>query len=353
MGPSHKVLLRSDGEAAIVDLLNRVGDMRSAETLLEGSPAGDSRANGLAERAIQSVEKQIRVLKLALERNVGAKVGVEHPCFPWLAEHAADILTKFVIGRDGMTAWERLKGRKYSGVLFEFGANILLKVQLRPMGGEMAARWLPGVWLGKRFATDEHVVAMEDGTVVRADAVREFPGQRFDKDLLDKIIGAPWDLRGTGSEQGGGEREDPRAGDVRQALVIEPTPMTLPVARRLMITKDILDKVEYTDGCRKCRDILEGDRSRPGLSHSEECRARVIARMQADPELRPRLQCEKERQDAYLEARLEAEFGKRKPQPARPAEPGSTRPEAPAAETATTSAEPEAPQRRRAGSESE
>ena len=236
-GLRHKVLFRSDGEPAIVDLLNRVSDLRQPETLLEASPATDSKANGVAERAIQSIEKQLRVLKLALERNLKAKIGAEHPCFPWLVEHTADILTKFVVGRDGMTGWERLKGRKYNGLLFEFGTKVFHRVQHKPVGGEMEARWLPAVWLGKRFATDEHVVAMENGTVVRTGAVREFPGEAFEKELLDKIVGTPWDPRGSGQEQGGADRENPRAGDVPQAPVVEPTPMALPSARRFVITQ--------------------------------------------------------------------------------------------------------------------
>ena len=92
-GIRHKVVLRTDGEPAILDLANRVGDLRLGETLLEHSPVGDSRSNGLAERAIQSVQKQIRVLKLALERNMKTKISVEHACFPWLVEHSGDILT--------------------------------------------------------------------------------------------------------------------------------------------------------------------------------------------------------------------------------------------------------------------
>lgn len=107
-GLRGKLLLRSDGEPAILDLLSRVADLRKSETLMESSAPTDSRSNGLAERAIQSVEKQIRVLKIALERNLGKNISVSHPCFPWLVEHSADVLTKFQVGRDGMTAWERL-----------------------------------------------------------------------------------------------------------------------------------------------------------------------------------------------------------------------------------------------------
>ena len=48
-------------------LQEEVKKRRSAETLLENSPAGDSRANGIAERAVQSVAEQVRVLRAGLE----------------------------------------------------------------------------------------------------------------------------------------------------------------------------------------------------------------------------------------------------------------------------------------------
>ena len=75
--------MRSDGEPAIKDLFEKVASQRASQTLLEQSPVGDSRANGRAERAVQTMEKQVRVLKLAIEKNFG-KFSVSHAIFPWL-----------------------------------------------------------------------------------------------------------------------------------------------------------------------------------------------------------------------------------------------------------------------------
>ena len=201
-GLRSDVIFKSDGEASIIDLLNRVGDLQDKGTQLETSPVGDSRANGLAERAVQSVQKQVRTLKLALERNLGSRVEVTHPCFPWLIEHAADVLNQFLVSSDGRTAWERLKGRRYGGLMFEFGSKILYKVPQKPQGGAMEPGWMPAVWLGKCFVSDEHIIALEDGRVVRAGTVRGFPGEEFSKEIIDSIIGKPWDPKGTGMEQG-------------------------------------------------------------------------------------------------------------------------------------------------------
>ena len=162
-GHMHKVLIRTDGEPAIKDLMNKVSSLRASETvsattILENSPPGDSRSNGRAERAVQSIEKQVRVLKLAVEENLG-KFSVQHAAFPWLVMHSADVLTKFLVSSDGTTAYEDIKGRAYSGTMYEFGQQILYKCSAKVQGGDMSARWSKGMWLGSRFATGEHIVS--------------------------------------------------------------------------------------------------------------------------------------------------------------------------------------------------
>ena len=109
-GYHHKIVIRTDGEPAIRDLVDKVAQLRASETVAEHTPPGDSRANGLAERAVQTIEKQARVLKLEMERRAG-KFSVAHPIFPWLVSHAADVVTKFLVHEDGLTSYERIKGQ--------------------------------------------------------------------------------------------------------------------------------------------------------------------------------------------------------------------------------------------------
>ena len=198
-GYHHKVLIRSDGEHAMGDLLKKVSELRASETVLETSPAGDSRANGRAERAVQAIEKQVRVLKLAVERNLG-RFSVRHVCFPWLIMHAADRLTNFDPGADGCTAYERIEGRVYSGVMFEFARCILFKVHSKVQGGNMEARWEKGLWLGMRFASEEHIVSNAQGQVARCAAVRPHPKLEYDSAFFDALVGVPWDTDGKGAK---------------------------------------------------------------------------------------------------------------------------------------------------------
>ena len=261
-GHHHKILMRSDGENAIKDLLNRVSTLRASETLqaetvLENSPAGDSKANGRAERAVQSVEKQVRVLKLAVEEHLG-KFSVRHACFPWLVLHAADVLTKFLVHPDGVTSYERIKGRPHSGTMFEFGQCILYKASAKVQGGNMEPRWAKGLWLGKRFSTEEHVVATAGGIVIRSGAVRLHPEIEYDSHLFDSLVGLPWDPAGKGS--------DLTPDEVREHVQDLPRIQTprqeadhYPRVRRALISKAYVERFGPTPGCAKCRAIANND----------------------------------------------------------------------------------------------
>ena len=117
MGVHGKVILKSDQENAILDVLNDVCKQRgkesdSAVTLVESSPKGESQSNGIAERAVQDLEEGVRTHKLDLETKLKVAVGIGHPCIAWLVENVADIINKFKIGHDGRTAYENdSKGR--------------------------------------------------------------------------------------------------------------------------------------------------------------------------------------------------------------------------------------------------
>ena len=53
--------------------------MGGGRWICENSPVGSSASNGVAERAIQSVQQQVRVLKLALEDKWNMKIPHTHP----------------------------------------------------------------------------------------------------------------------------------------------------------------------------------------------------------------------------------------------------------------------------------
>ena len=119
----------------------------------------DSKGNGLAERAVRSLQEMIRVHKLSFESRLKTKLPCAHPLMAWLVEQCVDV----------------------SGEVH---------------GGVMQERWFPGIWLGKKLHSEEHLVMKEDGLVVRSRAVRE-NSQPLVMGDCDKLISTPHDPTGT------------------------------------------------------------------------------------------------------------------------------------------------------------
>ena len=130
------VILKSDQEPAIVSKLRG-----SRRTMIEASPVGDSKSNGVAERAVQSMETLIRVIKLAIETRIKDKLSVRHPLFAWWVEFCADLYNRFQVGSDGKTAQQRLKGKHSNQVMVEFGTAVLFRVCGKVQGSSMGERW--------------------------------------------------------------------------------------------------------------------------------------------------------------------------------------------------------------------
>ena len=120
---SADVVLKSDQENAIMDVLNNVAKRRSADSKLESfegrgpqsvgpqgrvihevSPTGSSGSNGVIERTVQAIEGQVRTIKLALESRIGVEIPSDHDVVPWIVEYAATIINKGQVGADGKTA---------------------------------------------------------------------------------------------------------------------------------------------------------------------------------------------------------------------------------------------------------
>ena len=151
LGHYGQVTLKTDQEPLIVDVLREIANLRwSRGTWLEHSPVADSKSNRFTERGIRSVEEMTRVLLFDLSSRVGSPISVHSPVFPWIVEHATDILNKCHVASGGM--------------LLPFGTAVMFKVAGKVPGGVMTERWHLGTWLGRRFHT-EHTLWSERETV--------------------------------------------------------------------------------------------------------------------------------------------------------------------------------------------
>ena len=305
MGHHGKVTLRSDQEPALVDLLRHVARARGdVETVIEHSPR-DSKANGMIERGVRTVEEVIRVQQLEVERQIGTKMNVHSAAYAWLVECAVDCWNKIQVGSDGRTAYERLKHKRYRGEYVSFGAPVMFRIVGKVKGGEMCERWAPGTWLGKRFHSSEDIVAQErNGLIVRTNAVKPLP-EKLTAAMLDDIRGTPWAPGGDICDQpfeipAARVRYLPPEPDVPDAA-----PDIGPIPRGMRITQDIIDRVGYSAKCAKCRAWSRGDYSKSNLGHSQECWQRVESMIAQDEVVRKKYEESEARKNQFYAQEIE------------------------------------------------
>ena len=264
--------LWSDQEPEIVDLLKLRG---VGKNFLVQSPVGDSKANVVAERAVQSVEKMVRVHKLAFDTRIGARLPVRHPLFAWLFEQLSDIMNRFLVGRDEKPLIKQRKRNVANSMSWSLGPPLCF-VCGKVEGACMSEKWYSGFWLGKRTGTEEHVVVKEYGALVRARAVRELERNVTLSDS-DHLRGQPHDPTGTirGVQRDAGRRveEGEREGAHQQDDRFLP--------RRVFITHEVVRKFGPTPDCRKSRGAMAGDKAYQFVNRSEGGR-RMEALMKED-----------------------------------------------------------------------
>ena len=95
------IIVRSDQEPAVISIMEEVGEERWREIRCRKHSVGSSQSNDAAEKAIQSVQGQVRVLKLALEKRWGIQIPHRYAVIPWVVEYVAFLLNRYEVGTTG------------------------------------------------------------------------------------------------------------------------------------------------------------------------------------------------------------------------------------------------------------
>ena len=179
-----------------------IRDRRKHSTMLENSPVGESRSNGLSEKAVQEVTGMIRTFldqaedKLNSGRNDEDKIEIKGPLIAWLIEHAASAITRAKVGMDGKTPYQRLKGKRFMTTPPMWLERVLYK-PLSIKGGKLnklAPRFEYGVYLGTSMRTGEVFLGTKEGCI-KARSYKRLPAdQKWTGDIIREINGTPWAL---------------------------------------------------------------------------------------------------------------------------------------------------------------
>ena len=135
------------------------------------------------------VKGMIRTIKAALDRKFGGQVGDTHANLPWAIEHAAVLLSRHKIHKDGRTPYEAIRGKKASTPLCCFAE----KVMFLPAKTAKERKWAYGIFVGLVRKSNEYVVTNTEGAAVKTRNMKRLPeNQRWDADMVTRIQGTPW-----------------------------------------------------------------------------------------------------------------------------------------------------------------
>ena len=144
------------------------------------------------------VEDLIKTLKSAFEARVNMRLGSTHPVVLWLVEYASVLLSKYSVGNDGRTTYQKLHGKRAHEKLVEFGEKVLYFIP-KAKRAKLDKRFGVGVFLGRALWGDENYIARADGTVIRTQGLaRMSPKLSWDSKWFKDIKGTPNDMMSSG-----------------------------------------------------------------------------------------------------------------------------------------------------------
>ena len=300
-----KLTLKSDQEPSILALANAVRNTLSSQNIecqLESSPKGDAHgmSNGEAESSVGIAQGLTRTLKDHIEHKTGQLLDPKSPLLSWMIEYVGVLYTLFSYdehSQDGITPFRKVKGRDWQLALPVFGECVDYRVKTVH---KLEARWDSGIFLGIRLNTTEKIIGTPKGVVVVQSVRRKPEDQQWNAELIKSLVGTPWapSPEKAKKPQEALELPEPVSIEAEQPSVEVDTSVAemKPHYRRVYLLQPDFEKFGYSATCKACNALRLGF-DRQGLNHSEECRLRIVQRLQETEYGRKRIEIARKRED--------------------------------------------------------
>ena len=279
---SQTVTLKCDDEPAILALAQEIRRLRreSSITIFEHPEEGEKQSNHLAEGSVNIVKGLIRTLKSSTESNLRTEIGPSHPLIPWIIEHAPQLKNRYMVGADGRTPTERLRGRGVQRPVYELGEKVLFLLLALARRGDFGARFDYGIFLGCRSFDGQEYIGTPSG-VIRCRTVRQLSAQeRWDREFVLSIKGNAWSSDGERARDVNICVDLPEAGSDRGVHPPDIDPRI--ITRRMRLSKEMFERFGFTAPCLGCRTIRTGIGYH--ANHTERCRERIEQELEKEPE---------------------------------------------------------------------
>ena len=147
-GTAGNIILKSDGEPAILAVRDALAKYHGGIVVQEGPAVGESQSNGRVEEAGKTVREFVRVLKEQIEGKTNVMLQCDDVIIQWMIRWAAMMVSRYMVGKDGRTSYERRRGRACRVM---FGEKVWYK-QIREQKerkDKIESEWHERLWLGQ------------------------------------------------------------------------------------------------------------------------------------------------------------------------------------------------------------
>ena len=193
----NRIIIKTDQESPIKVVAERLAkDRGDAQTILENSPVRSSGSNGGIERAVKEVEYQLKTMKSALDDRVGTNIGATSDIIPWMIEYSSVVINRYLVSKDGRTAYERAKGKASKMLGFEFAEAVMFRRLPTPGRlGKLESLWENGTFIGYRSTSGEYMIANGNGIYKARTVRRVTEDRRWRKSEVESIKYTPWRVK--------------------------------------------------------------------------------------------------------------------------------------------------------------
>ena len=120
-GAGGELIVTSDGELALLAVNGAVMKHHGGKVVPEQPAKGEKAENGLIEEAGKTTREYACVFISHVGEGIGEELEAGSPIFLWAIRRAAICYSRYAVGRDGRTGYERLRGRVCKAIVVPMG----------------------------------------------------------------------------------------------------------------------------------------------------------------------------------------------------------------------------------------
>ena len=171
------VEIKTDGEPSIVEIARRVPSRHNKTTTLAQTSAGGHQEIEAVERAIGTVQAQLRAYCLDVQERMKVRVISGTQLFPWMLRLSVWTVVRYQSDQGSkQTPYERTRGCRYESALVPFGEVVMADAD-KMRAGKLDSAWVKAVWVGRVDKSNEHLLLTTKGCI-RSRVVRRIPDIR-------------------------------------------------------------------------------------------------------------------------------------------------------------------------------